>query len=98
MNKREVPDHTHVTRAQMKNDEDAVNAIFGWLEEIDLFDATWDKKTLVSFITGFSSTPEDPVNADQAEEVGRAMLAKMNGRTVLDSIETKAKGEVIREP
>ena len=67
MNKRGVPDHTDVTKAQMKNDEDAVNAIVGWLEEVNPFDATRDRKTLVSFSTGFSSTPEDPVNADQAE-------------------------------
>ncbi|KAM9356314.1 cholesterol 24-hydroxylase-like [Pholidichthys leucotaenia] len=91
MNKRGVPDHTDVTKAQMKNDEDAVNAIVGWLEEVNPFDATRDKKTLVSFSTGFSSTPEGPVNADQAEEVGRAIQAKMNGRTVLDSMETKHK-------
>ena len=32
--------HTDVTRAQMKNDEDAVNAIVGWLEEVNPFDAT----------------------------------------------------------
>ena len=91
MNKRGVPVHTDVTRAQMKKDENAVNAIVGWLEEVNPFDATRDSKIVVSFSTGFSSTPDDPVNADQAEEVGRAMQAKMDGKTVLDTMETKHK-------
>ena len=91
MNKRGVPVHTDVTRAQMKKDENAVNAIVGWLEEVNPFDATRDSKIVVSFSTGFSSTPDDPVNADQAEEVGRAVQAKMNGKTVLDTMETKHK-------
>ena len=69
----------------MKNDVDAVNAIVKWLVEVSPIDATWDKKTLVSS-TGFSSTPEDPVNADQAEEDARVLQAKMNGRSVLDSM------------
>ena len=91
MNKRGVPVHTDVKRAQMKKDDDAVNAIVGWLEEVNPFDATRDRKTLVSFSTGFSSTPREPVNADQAEEVGRAIQAKMDGQTVLDTMETKHK-------
>uniref|UniRef100_UPI00358E3900 uncharacterized protein n=1 Tax=Myxine glutinosa TaxID=7769 RepID=UPI00358E3900 len=91
MNTRGVPVHTDVTRAQMKKDDDTVNAIVGWLEEVNPFDATRDSKTLVSFSTGFSSTPEDPVNADQAEEVGRAMQAKIDGKTFLDTMETKHK-------
>lgn len=60
------------------------------MEEVNPFDATWDKDTLVSFSTGFSSTPKDQVNADQAE-VGRAIQAKMDGKTVLDSMENKHK-------
>ena len=86
-----VPVHTDVKRAQMKRDNDAVNTIVGWLEEVNPFDATRDKKTLVSFSTGFSSTPEDQVNADQAEEVGRAIQAKMDGKTVVDAMVTKHK-------
>ena len=91
MNKRGVPVHTDVTKAQIKKDDDAVNAIVGWLEEVNPFDATRDKKTLVSFSTGFSSTPDDLVNADRAEEVGSAMQVKMDGKTVLDTMETKNK-------
>ena len=91
MNKRGVPVHTDVTKAQIKKDDDAVNAIVGWLEEVNPFDATRDKKTLVSFSTGFSSTPDDLVNADRAEEVGSAMQVKMDGKTVMDTMETKNK-------
>ena len=86
-----VPVHTDVKRAQMKRDNDAVNTIVGWLEEVNPFDATRDKKTLVSFSTGFSSTPEDQVKADQAEEVGRPIQAKMDGKTVVDAMVTKHK-------
>ena len=42
-----VPVHTDFVRAQMKRDNDAVNAIVGWLGEVNPFDATRDKKTLV---------------------------------------------------
>ena len=45
----------------------------------------------ISFSTGFSRIPEDPVNADQAEKVGRVLQTKMNGQTVLDLMETKHK-------
>ena len=65
--------------------------VVGWLEEVNPFDSIQDRKTLVSFLTGFSSTPGDSVNADQAEEVGRAIQAKMDGKTVLDTMETKHK-------
>ena len=91
MNKRGVPVHTDVTRAQMKKDDEAVNAIVGWLEEVNPFDATRAGNILVSFSTGFNSTPEDPINADQAEEVGRVMHAKMDGKTVLGTMEIKNK-------
>lgn len=76
----------------MKKYNDAVNNIVGWLEEVNPFDVTRDRKSLVSFSTGFSSTPEDPVNADQAEEVGRAIQAKMDEKTVLDTISPKSMG------
>ena len=91
MVKRSVPVHTDVQKAQMKRDDHAVNAMVGWLEQVNPFDARRDKNTLVSFSTGFSSTPGDQVNADQAEEVGRAMQARMDGKTVLDPLETKHK-------
>ena len=45
----------------------------------------------MSFSTGFSSTPNDQVNADQAEEVGRAIQVEMDGKTVLDPMKTKHK-------
>lgn len=91
INKPEVRIHTDVTRAQMKKDSDVVNAIVGWLDEVDPFNSVLDRKTLVSFSTGFSSTPGDSVNADKAEEIGRAMQAKMDGKTVLDVMEIKHK-------
>ena len=91
MNKRGVPIHTDIARAQMEKDNDSVNAIVGWLEEVNPFDSRRDRKTLVSFSTGFSSTPGDSVNADWAEEVGRAIQAKMDGKTVLDTMEIKHK-------
>ena len=75
----------------MKKDNDAVNAIVGWLDEVNPFDSTRDRKTLVSFSTGFSSTPGDSVNSDKAEEVGRDMQEKMDGKTVLDAMEIKYK-------
>ena len=43
MNKRGVPAHPYVTRAQMKNGEDAVNIIVKWLEGSTPLDATWGK-------------------------------------------------------
>jgi hypothetical protein len=61
------------------------------LEEVYPFDSRQDRKTLVSSSTGFSSTPGDSVNAEQAEEVGRAIHAKMNGKTVLDTMGTEHK-------
>ena len=85
MHKRGVPVHTGVTRAQMKKDDEAVNAIVGWLEEVNPFDATRARNILVSFSTGFSSTLEDPINADQAEEVD----AKMDGKTVQWKLRTR---------
>lgn len=91
MNNRGGLIHTDVTIAQMEKDNDAVNAIVGWLEEVNPFDSIRDRNTLVSFSTGFSSTTGDSVNADQAEEVGRAIQAKMDGKTVLDTMETKHK-------
>ena len=72
-NKCGEPVHTDVTRAQMQKDNDAVHAMVGWLEEVNPFDNTRDRKTLVSFSTGFTSSPGDPVNADQAEEIGRTI-------------------------
>ncbi|CAL8235332.1 unnamed protein product [Arctogadus glacialis] len=57
-----------------------------------------DRKTLVSSSTGFSSTPGDSVNADQGEEVGRAIHAKMDGKTVLDTMETEHKNQKLRKP
>lgn len=91
MAKSGAPLHTEVVRAQMKRDNDAVNAIVGWLEEVNPFDDARDKKILVSFSTGFNSSPNDHVNADQAEEVGRAIQVDMIGKTVLDPMKTKNK-------
>ena len=50
-----VPVHRDFERAQMKRDNDAVNAIVGWLEEVNPFDAT-DKKALVSFSAALPTT------------------------------------------
>lgn len=51
-----------------------------WLEEVNPFDFIWDRKSsLVFFSMGFSSTLRDSVSADQAEDVGRAIQAKMDG-------------------
>ena len=91
MAKSGAPLHTEVVRAQMKRDNDAVNAIVGWLEEVNPFNDARDKKILVSFSTGFNSSPNDHVNADQAEEVGRAIQVDMIGKTVLDPMKTKNK-------
>ena len=38
MAKSGAPLHTEVVRAQMKRDNDAVNAIVGWLEKVNPFD------------------------------------------------------------
>ena len=86
-----VPVHGDLTRAQMEKDNNSVQAMVGWLEEVNPFDNTRDKKTLVSFSTGFSSSSGDPVNADQAEEIGRNIQAKMDGKTALDTMQTKYK-------
>ena len=61
----------------------------GLLEEVNLFDTKHDKRTLVSFSTGYSSTTEDQINADQAEKFDRDIQAKMNRQMVLDSMEVR---------
>ena len=90
-NKCGPPVHRDMTRAQIQKDSQAVLAIVRWLKEINPFDSTRDGKTLVSFSTGFSSSSEDSVNPEKAEEIGRAMQIEMDGKSVLDTMQTKYK-------
>ena len=75
----------------MKKNDGAVKAIVGWLDEINPFDPTQASNTLVFHSTGVKSTPGYPVNANQAGKVRKAMQAKMDGKTVLKTLETKNK-------
>ncbi len=71
--KKHGPLHRDLAKTQMKRDAEAIELAFKWFEEINPFDQDRDKELLVSFSTGFTSTRDDPVNAERAAEVGREM-------------------------
>ncbi|KAE8291497.1 hypothetical protein D5F01_LYC11105 [Larimichthys crocea] len=66
-----------------------------WFEEINPFDQDRDKELLVSFSTGFTSTRDDPVNAERAAEVGREMQIKLDGRSATSTMEVKLKVQAL---
>ena len=61
--------HAELSKSQIKRDDAAVNAICGWLEEYNPFDEDRNRNVLVSFSTGFTSSSEDEVKVDEAENV-----------------------------
>ena len=61
--------HAELSKSQLKRDDAAVNANCGWLEEYNLFDEDRNGNVLVSFSTGFTSSSEDEVKVDEAENV-----------------------------
>ena len=73
----------------MKRDAKAIGLALKWFEENNPFDR--DKKLLVSFSTGFTSTANDAVNAERAAEVGREMQIKLDGQSVTSTMEVKFK-------
>ena len=50
---------------------------------------------LVSFSTGFTSTGDDPVNAERAAEVGREMQKKLDGQSATSTMEVKSKVQAL---
>ncbi|TKS86210.1 hypothetical protein D9C73_020327 [Collichthys lucidus] len=69
--KKHGPLHTDLAKTQMKRDAETIELVLKWFEEINPFDQDRDKELLVSFSTGFTSTRDDPVNAQRTAEVGR---------------------------
>ncbi len=76
------PLHKDLAKTRMKRDAEAIGLAFKWFEENNPFDQDRDKKLLVSFSTGFTSTANDAVNAERAAEVGREMQTKLDGQSV----------------
>jgi hypothetical protein len=79
----------------MKRDAEMIELALKWFEENNPFDHNRDKKLLVSFSTGFTSTADDAVNAERAVEVGREMQIKLDGKSVTSSMEVKFKVQAL---
>ena len=79
----------------MKRDAEAVKLALQWFEEHNPFDGDRDKKVLVSFSTGFTSTGNDAVNAERAAEVGRNMQKKLDGQPATSTMEVKSKVQAL---
>ena len=62
----------------MKQNAEVVELALTWFDENNPFDHDRDKKLLVSFSTGFTSTTSDAVNAERAVEIGRQMQMKLD--------------------
>ena len=85
------PLHKDLAKARINRDTEAIGLVFRWLEENNPFDSDREKKLLVSFSTGFTSTSNDAVNAERAREVGRQMQIKLDGQSVTTTMEVKYK-------
>lgn len=79
----------------MKRDAEGVKLALQWFEENNPFDDQRDKNMLVSFSTGFTSTGDDPVNAERAAEVGREMQKNLDGQSVTSTMEVKSKVQAL---
>ena len=89
------PLHKDLAKTRMKRDAEAIVLVLKWFEENNPFDKDRDKKLLVSFSTGFTSTANDAVNAERAAEVGREMQTKMDGQSVTSTMEVKFKVQAL---
>lgn len=90
-----APLHRDLGKTQMKRDAEAVALALQWFEENNPFDHDRDKEMLVSFSTGFTSTGDDPVNAERAAEVGREMQKKLDGQSATSTMEVKSKVQAL---
>ncbi|KAE8297839.1 hypothetical protein D5F01_LYC02310 [Larimichthys crocea] len=79
----------------MERDAEAIELVLKWFEEINPFDQDRDKELLMSFSTGFTSTRDDPVNAERTAEVGREMQIKLDGRSATSTMEVKLKVQAL---
>ncbi|KAE8301169.1 hypothetical protein D5F01_LYC01334 [Larimichthys crocea] len=93
--KKHCPLHRDLAKTQMKQDAEAIELVLKWFEEINPFDQDRDKELLVSFSTGFTSTRDDPVNAERAAEVGREIQIKLGGRSATSTMEVKLKVQAL---
>ena len=89
------PLHIDLAKTRMKRDAEAIVLVLKWFEENNPFDKVRDKKLLVSFSTGFTSTANDAVNAERAAEVGREMQTKLDGQSVTSTMEVKFKVQAL---
>ena len=89
------PLHKDLAKTRMKRDAEAIVLVLKWFEENNPFDKDRDKKLLVSFSTGFTSTDNDAVNAERAAEVGREMQTKLDGQSVTSTMEVKFKVQAL---
>ena len=71
--KKHVPLHKDLS-TRMKRDAEAVGLVLKWFEENDPFDHGRDKQLLVSFSTGFTSTADDAVNAEEQLKWGERCI------------------------
>jgi len=90
-----APLHRDLAKTQMKRDAEAVEVAVKWFEENKPFDMDRNKKLLVSFSTGFTSTGDDSVNAERAAEVGREMQIKLDGQPVTSTMVVKSKVQAL---
>jgi thioredoxin-like negative regulator of GroEL len=86
-----APRHRDLAKAQIKQDAEAVELALKWLEKNKPFDNDRDKKLLVSFSTGFTSTGDDTVSAERAAEVGMEIQIKLDGQSVTSTMDVKSK-------
>ncbi|CAJ1066509.1 hypothetical protein F7725_020419 [Xyrichtys novacula] len=63
-----APRHRDLGKTKMRRDAEAVKLALQWFEENNPFNHNQDKEMLVSFSTGFTSTGDDPVNAERDAE------------------------------
>ena len=93
--KKHGPLHKDLAKTRMKRDAEAIALALKLFEENNPFDHDRDRQLLVSFSTGFTSTANDAVNAERAEEVGREMQKKLDGQSATSTMEVKFKVQAL---
>ena len=83
--------HRDLGKSQQKADGMVVTSIGKWLEELEPFDETRDKKVLISLSTGFYSKGEDGINPENALHVGEMIQEQLNGQVPSAKIAVKQK-------
>ena len=72
--------HRELGAAQRSADEKAIILVGNWLQEMQPFDESHCKETLISFSTGFISKSNDGINPEKAEEIGKHIQKNLDGK------------------